>query len=41
MGRTRLLKGVVRVVELCFDDPFPDNNTEPVMANANDPNFAA
>jgi hypothetical protein len=30
-----------RVVELCFDDPFPDYDTEPVMAHANDPDFAA
>ena len=24
-----------RVVESCFDDPFPDYNTEPVMICAN------
>ena len=30
-----------RTVELCFDDPFPDYDTEPVMAYANDPEFAA
>ena len=30
-----------RIVELCFDDPFPDYDTEPVMAYANDPDFAA
>ena len=39
------------VVEICFDDPFPachgvaerrrDYDTEPVMAYANDPHFAA
>jgi len=33
--------GGERIVELCFDDPFPDYNTEPVMAYANDPDFAA
>ena len=30
-----------RIVELCFDDPFPDYDTEPVMAYAHDPDFAA
>jgi len=30
-----------RIIELCFDDPFPDYDTEPVMAYANDPDFAA
>ena len=29
------------VLEPCFDDPFPDYDTEPVMAYANDPDFAA
>jgi hypothetical protein len=29
--------GGERIVELCFDDPFPDYDTEPVMAYANDP----
>ena len=33
--------GGERIVELCFDDPFPDYDTEPVMAYANDPDFAA
>ena len=33
--------GDERIVELCFDDPFPDYDTEPVMAYANDPDFAA
>ena len=33
--------GDERIVELCFDDPFPDYDTEPVMAHANDPDFAA
>ena len=33
--------GGERIVELCFDDPFPDYDTEPVMAYANDPEFAA
>ena len=27
--------------EPCFDDPFPDYDTEPVMAYTNDPDFAA
>jgi len=30
-----------RVIEPYFDDPFPDYDTEPVMAYANDPDFAA
>ena len=30
-----------RIVELCFDDSFFDYDTEPVMAYANDPEFAA
>ncbi len=30
-----------RVIEPFFDDPFPDYDTEPVMAYANDPDFAA
>ena len=29
--------GGERIVELCFDEPFPDYDTEPVMAYANDP----
>jgi hypothetical protein len=29
--------GVDRVIEPFFDDPFPDYDTEPVMAYANDP----
>jgi hypothetical protein len=33
--------GGERIVELCFDDQFPDYDTEPVMAYANDPDFAA
>jgi hypothetical protein len=33
--------GGARIVELCLDDPFPDYDTEPVMAYANDPDFAA
>jgi hypothetical protein len=33
--------GGERIVELCFDDPFPDYDTEPVMAHTNDPDFAA
>ena len=33
--------GGERIVELCFDDPFPDYDTEPVMAYAKDPDFAA
>ena len=33
--------GVDRVMEPFFDDPFPDYDTEPVMAYANDPDFAA
>ena len=33
--------GVDQVVEPFFDDPFPDYDTEPVMAYANDPEFAA
>ena len=33
--------GGERIVELCFDDPFPEYDTEPVMAYANDPDFAA
>ena len=33
--------GVDRVIEPFFDDPFPDYDTEPVMAYANDPDFAA
>ena len=32
---------VDRVIEPLFDDPFPDYDTKPVMAYANDPNFAA
>ncbi len=28
-------------LEPCFDDPFPDYDSEPVMAYANDPDFAA
>jgi hypothetical protein len=30
-----------RVIEPFFDDPFPDYDAEPVMAYANDPDFAA
>jgi hypothetical protein len=30
-----------RVIEPYFDDPFPDYDTEPVMAYANDSDFAA
>ena len=30
-----------RVIEPYFDDPFPDYDTVPVMAYANDPHFAA
>ncbi len=30
-----------RVIEPYFDDPFPDYDTEPVMAYANDSEFAA
>ena len=30
-----------RVIEPYLDDPFPDYDTEPVMAYANDPDFAA
>ncbi len=30
-----------RVIEPHYDDPFPDYDTEPVMAYANDPDFAA
>jgi hypothetical protein len=26
-----------RIIEPFFDDPFPDYDTEPVMAYANDP----
>jgi len=33
--------GSERIVEPFFDDPFPDYDTEPVMAYANDPEFAA
>ena len=33
--------GVDRVIEPFFDDPFPDYDTEPVMAYAKDPDFAA
>jgi hypothetical protein len=33
--------GVERIIEPFFDDPFPDYDTEPVMAYANDPDFAA
>ena len=33
--------GGERIVELCLDDPFPDYDTEPVMAYASDPDFAA
>ena len=33
--------GGERMIEPVFDDPFPDYNTEPVMAYANDPDFAA
>ena len=33
--------GVERIIEPFFDDPFPDYDTEPVMAYANDPEFAA
>ena len=33
--------GGERIVELCFDDPFPDYDTEPLMAYVNDPEFAA
>ena len=29
--------GGERIVELCFDHPFPDYDTEPVVAYANDP----
>ena len=32
--------GSERIVEPFFDDPFPDYDTEPVMAYANDPEFA-
>jgi len=31
----------VTVPDLTADDPFPDYDTEPVMAYANDPEFAA
>ena len=30
-----------RIVEPFFADPFPDYDTEPVMAYAKDPDFAA
>lgn len=30
-----------RIIEPCYDDLFPDYDTEPVMAYANDPDFAA
>lgn len=30
-----------RIIEPYFDDPFPDYDTEPVMAYADDPDFAA
>ena len=33
--------GGERIIEPYFDDPFPDYDTEPVMAYANDPEFAA
>jgi hypothetical protein len=33
--------GGERIVEPLLDDPFPDYDTEPVMAYANDPEFAA
>ena len=33
--------GGERIGELCFNDPFPDYDTEPVMAYANDPHFVA
>jgi len=33
--------GGERIIEPCFDDLFPDYDTEPVMAYANDPDFAA
>ena len=33
--------GTERIIEPYFDDPFPDYDTEPVMAYANDPDFAA
>ena len=33
--------GVGRIIEPYFDDPFPDYDTEPAMAYANDPDFAA
>jgi len=33
--------GVERIIEPFFDDAFPDYDTEPVMAYANDPDFAA
>ena len=30
-----------RIIEPYFDEPFPDYDTEPIMAYANDPDFAA
>jgi hypothetical protein len=33
--------GVDRVIDPFFDDPFPDDDAEPVMAYANDSDFAA
>ena len=33
--------GGERIIEPYFDDPFPDYDTEPVMAYAKDPDFAA
>jgi len=33
--------GGERSVGLCFDDPFPNYDTEPVMAYLNNPDFAA
>jgi hypothetical protein len=34
--------GDIRRIEMtCFDNPFPDYDTESVIAYANDPDFAA
>jgi len=39
--RSPLPDGGERIIEPFFDDPFPDYDTEPVMAYASDPDFAA
>ena len=39
LSRAAPSDGAERIIEPCFDDPFPDCDAEPVMAYANDPDF--